>query len=166
MLATTCGKLGFPFWNFRMGKKYRHWVIRHLLHVNHSQNFDTPQGYNFIMFSKINPFKIILNQSLSRHTLCWHCHSLDLNSTCRCAYNKLKHQPANHLLTKKSKHVLPHPKKNFMSSRKVHFWLPRYFPIQTFFKRTMPMFQTPGHPTHIQGSQWRKAVSQPNPTSG
>lgn len=71
---------------------------------------------NGIMFSKINPFKVILNQSLSRHTLCWHCHSLDLNSTYRCAYNKLKHQPANHQLTKKEKNVLPHPKKTFMSS--------------------------------------------------
>lgn len=124
------------------------------------------------MFSKITPFKIIPNQSLSRHTLCWHCHSLDLNSTCRCAYNKLKHQPANHLLTKKSKNVLPHPKKNtqqktFMSSLSPFFGFPLNFPIQTVLKKTLnpshqPMCQTPRR----QGSQWRKVVSQPNPTSG
>ena len=141
MLATTCGKLGFPFLEFQNGQKSTGAGWSGTFYTSTFPRISTllKDINNFIMFSKITPFKIIPNQSLSRQTLCWHCHSLDLNSTCRCAYNKLT--STNQLTIywpKSQKHVLPHPKKNtqqktFMSSLSPFFG----FPLNSPFKKTL-----------------------------
>lgn len=127
MLATTCGKLGFPFLEFQNGQKSTGAGWSGTFYTSTFPRISTLLKHinKFITFSKITPFKIIPNQSLSRHILCWHCHSLDLNSTCRCAYNKLK-LSTNQLTIywpKSQKHVLPHPKKTPNKKPSCHPWV-------------------------------------------
>ena len=97
------------------------------------------------------------------HTLCWHCHSLDLNSTCRCAYNKLTSTNQLSIYWPKSQKMLFHTQKKH-PSKQLHvilefvFGFPLNSPFQIVKKKTLHqlMFQTPRR----QGSQWRKVVSR------